>query len=187
MQTMKRRDFLDKCAIGFTVAAGSLASAAHGADDTSYKIDADELAQNAHKHFIPGKRTCCESILMAGCEALGIASELVPDIALGLAGGIGLQGDTCGVITSSAMVLSLAVAAKEDDYPKKKMRTLAAVGRLRNAFKEQCGHTDCRSLCGLDLTKPEDRTKLQESVKAQTCAKLVETGARLLARELASL
>jgi len=187
---MKRREFLDKCAIGFTVAAGSLASlkATHAAEDTaSCKIDADRLVETAHKHFIPGKRTCCESILMAGCEALQIESELVPDVALGLAGGIGLQGDTCGVITSSAMVLSLAVAAKENDYPKKKMQTLGAVGRLRCAFEEECGHTDCRSLCGLDLTKPEDRMKLKESVKAQTCAKLVKAGARLLAKELQSI
>ena len=73
-----RREFLDKCAIGFTVAAGSLASlkATHAAGDTtSSKIDADRLAETACKHFIPGKRTCCESILMAGCEALEIKSE----------------------------------------------------------------------------------------------------------------
>ena len=162
--------------------------ATHAAEDTaSCKIDADRLAETAHKHFILGKRTCCESILMAGCEALEIKSEFVPDIALGLAGGIGLQGDTCGVITSAAMVLSLAVAAKENDYPKKKMQTLGAVGRLRCAFKEECGHTDCRSLCGLDLTKPEDRMKLKESVKAQTCAKFVKAGARLLAKELQNI
>jgi len=187
---MKRREFLDKCAVGLTVAAGSLASlkATNAAEEAaSRKIDADKLAETAHKHFIPGKRTCCESILMAGCEALDIESELVPDIALGLAGGIGLQGETCGVITSSAMVLSLAVAAKEKDYPKKKMQTLGAVGRLRCAFKEECGHTDCRSLCGLDLTKPEDRMKLKKSVKAETCAKFVKAGARLLAKELQSI
>jgi len=151
------------------------------------KIDADKLAARAHEHFIPGKRTCCESILMAGCEALGIESNLVPDIALGLAGGVGLQGETCGVITSSAMVLSLAVAAKEKKYPKKKMQTLSAVGRLRCAFEKEFGHTDCRSLSGLDLTKPEDRKKLMESVKSQKCAKFVQAGARLLAKELQNI
>jgi len=150
-------------------------------------IDADKLAARAHEHFIPGKRTCCEAILMAGCEALEIDSKLVPDIALGLAGGVGLQGETCGVITGSAMVVSLAVAAKEKEYRKKKMQTLEAVGRLRCAFQKEFGHTDCRSLCGLDLTKPEDRKKLMESVKSQTCAKFVKGGARLLAEELRNI
>ncbi len=186
---MKRRDFLSKCAFGFTCAAAPLVPLTTHADENPArnKIDANQLAAKAHEHFIPGKRTCCESILMAGCEALGIESDLVPDIALGLAGGVGLQGETCGVITSSAMVLSLAVAAKEKEYPTKKMQTLAAVGRLRCAFQKEFGHTDCRSLSGLDLTKPEDRKKLKESVKAQTCAKFVKGGARLLAEELRNI
>lgn len=186
---MKRREFLNRCAFGFTCAAAPLVPLATHADEDagSCKIDADQFAAKAHEHFIPGKRTCCESILMAGCDALGIESKLVPDIALGLAGGVGLQGETCGVITASAMVVSLAVAAKEKEYPKKKMQTLAAVGRLRCAFQKEFGHTDCRSLCGLDLTKPEDRKKLVESVKSQTCAKFVRGGARLLAEELRNI
>lgn len=39
----------------------------------------------------------------------------------------------------------------------------------------------------LDLTKPEDRKKLMESVKSQTCAKFVKGGARLLAEELQNI
>lgn len=187
---MKRREFLDRCAIGFTFAAGSLVPlrTTRAAEATVRReIDADKLAERAYEHFIPGKRTCCEAILMAGCEALGIDSDLVPDIALGLAGGVGLQGETCGVITSSAMVISLAVAEKEKEYPKKKMQTLQAVGRFRCAFQKECGHTDCRSLSGLDLTKPEDRKKLMESVKSETCADYVKAGAKLLAKELQSI
>ncbi len=186
---MKRREFLNRCAFGFTCAAGPLVPLTTHADENTArsKIDADQFAAKAHEHFIPGKHTCCESILMAGCEALGIESKLVPDISLGLAGGVGLQGETCGVITASAMVVSLAVAAKEKEYPKKKKQTLAAVGRLRCAFLKEFGHTDCRSLCGLDLTKPEDRKKLVESVKSQTCAKFVKGGARLLAHELRNI
>jgi len=187
---MKRREFLDRCALGFTFAAGSLIplKGARASEKAAlYDIDPDKLAERAYEHFIPGKRTCSESILMAGCEALGINSELVPDIGLGLAGGIGLQGDTCGVITSSAMVISLAVAKKEKEYPNKKMQTLQCVGRFRCAFQKECGHTDCRSLSGLDLTKPEDRKRMMESVKAEKCANYVKSGARLLAKELQSI
>ena len=121
---------------------------------------------------------------MAGCEALGIKSGLVPDIALGLAGGVGGQGDTCGVLTAAAMVLSLAIARKETEYPKKKMRIVQAVGRVHSEFKKQFGCTDCRTLCGLDLTTEEGRKKLAEGVRVQKCAKFVEAGAKLVAREL---
>jgi len=81
-------------------------------------------------------------------------------------------------------VLSLAVARKEKEYPKKLMRTVECVGRVHQAFKKQCGFTNCRSLTGLDLTTPEGRQKLKAGVRAQKCAKYVATAARILAEEL---
>jgi hypothetical protein len=67
------------------------------------------------------------------------------------------------------------------------MQTLQAVGRIHSAFKKHFGKTDCRSLCGLDLTTPEGRKKLEEGVKEHTCAKYVEVGSALLAKELQNL
>ena len=84
-------------------------------------------------------------------------------------------------------MLSLAIAQRESEYPKKKMATLQAVGRVYRAFKEQVGNTECRPLCGLDLTTPEGRKKLQESVKEQTCTRFVQVGSELLATELQKL
>ena len=187
---MKRREFLRTCVTGAAVGPASLpllstARAAAGVD--TWKIDPDKLSEVAYQQFIPGKLTCCESILMAGCAALGIKKDLVPDVALGLAGGVGLQGKTCGVITGCAMVLPLAIAQKEKEYLKKKMATLQAVGRVYNAFEERAGSTECRTLCGLDLTTPEGRKKLQGSVKQQTCTRFVKVGSELLAMELQKL
>ena len=187
---MKRREFLRTCVTGAAVGSSLVPfpSTAHAsAGSKTWKIDPDRLSEAAYEQFIPGKLTCCESILMAGCAELDIKNDLVPDIALGLAGGIGLQGKTCGVITGCAMVLSIAIAQKEKDYVKKKMATLQTVGRLYNAFEDRVGSTECRTLSGLDLTTPEGRKKLQESVKKQTCTKFVKVGSELLAMELQRL
>jgi C_GCAxxG_C_C family probable redox protein len=184
---MKRREFLRTYVTGVTVGAASLPvlpTAQASIKEGKRKIDPDKLSKTACQYFIPGKLTCCESILIAGCEALGLKSDLVPDIALGLAGGIGLQGKTCGVITGCALVLSLAIAEREKEYPKKKMTTLQAVGRIYDAFERQVGSTECRTLCGLDLTTPEGRKKLQESVKEQICNRYVHIGSELLIKEL---
>jgi len=188
---MKRREFVRNCAMGAMFGSLSAASptAAPAREESKEKpVDPDRLAKTAREHFVARKRTCGESILMAGCEALGIQSDLVPDIALGLAGGIGMQGETCGVLPGSAMVLSLAVAQREKEYPKKMMRTMQCVGRVHRAFKKQCGCTDCRSLTGgLDLTTPEGQQKLKAGVRAQKCAKYVEIAARILGEELKNL
>jgi len=187
---MKRREFVRTCmagaVLGSSAATRVSASAAEAAEKVG--INPNRLAESAREHFVAGKRTCGESILAAGCEALGIKSELVPDIALGLAG-VGLQGETCGVLTGSALVLSLAVAKQEKqaEYPTRRMRTLEAVGRVHRAFKNEFGHTDCRSLCGLDLTTPEGREKLKAGVRAEKCAKYAEIAARILGEELNGL
>jgi hypothetical protein len=99
----------------------------------------------------------------------------------------GLQREICGVLTGCSLVISLATAQIENDYDKRKMQTLQAVGRVHSAFKKQFGKTDCRSLFGLDLTTPEGRKKLEEGVKEQTCAKYVQAGSALLAKELQNL
>jgi len=184
---MKRRDFVKGCVAGATaggILAGNSARTGEAAEAKPGPISPDDLAKAAQRHFLESKLTCCESIVLAGCEALGIKSDLIPGIAIGLAGGIGMQGETCGVITGSALVLSLAVAKKETEYPKKMMRTMQAVGQLHKAFKKQCGHTDCRSLSGLDLTTPEGKEKLKASVRAQTCPRYVAAAAKLLAERL---
>ena len=183
---MKRRQFLETCAAG-VAAAGSLGMApgTQGAETAAgTSILADQLAKAASEHFLVDNRACSESIVMAGCETLGIRNELIPDIALGLAGGVGGQGDTCGVLTGAAMVLSVAIARKETAYPKKKRRIVQATGRVHREFKTQFGCTGCRGLCGLDLTTEEGRKKLAEGVKGEKCAKFVQAGAKLLAREL---
>ena len=184
---MKRREFVKTCVAGAAAGGVVLGNSVRSGQAQEAKrgtISPDDLVKAAERHFIEGKHSCCESILLAGCEALGVKNELIPDIAIGLAGGIGMQGGTCGVLTGSALVLSLAVAKKETEYPRKMMRTGQAVGQVHKTFQKQFGHADCRSLSGLDLTTPEGREKLKAGVRAQKCTRYVAAAAKLLAEQL---
>jgi C_GCAxxG_C_C family probable redox protein len=180
---MKRRQFVQKCVAG-GAAWCALETTGHAEEAKRSPISPDELAKAAQRHFLEEKRSCCESVLLAGCEALGIKNELIPEIAIGLAGGIGMQGETCGVLTGSALVLSIALPKKETEYPKKVMRTAQAVGQVHKEFKKQCGHTDCRSLTGVDLSTPEGRAKHKADIRGPKCSRYVAVAARLLAERL---
>ncbi len=185
---MTRREFMRTCMAGAAVGSVSLLPVtATALEQRKGVIDGTELAKTAYEYFIGGKRTCCESILMAGCEVLGIESDLVPDIALGLAGGGGLQGKNCGILTGGSLVLSLAVAQRQTEYPKKKKATFGAVGRFYKAFEKQVGSIECRTLCKLDLTTPEGRSKLEGGVKEQVCTGFLQIGSELLAKELQTI
>jgi len=180
---MKRRELV-KMGVGLGIAGVVGGTNSTDAAVPCVSCDPDHMSKSAVKHFMPGKLTCGEAILLAGLESLGHKTKLAPDIALGLGGGVGLQGKTCGVITSAAMILGLAVGAVEKDYKKKKMATFKAAGKFAKDFEKEFGCTDCRKLCGLDLTTVEGRKKLMASVKAQRCCKLVATGAKMLAKSL---
>jgi hypothetical protein len=79
------------------------------------------------------------------------------------------------------MALSLAVAAKETDRAAKRKKCMEVVGRFHQAFKKEFGDSRCRIVSGVDLTKPEGLKTLKKSGK---CARVVERGAELMAREL---
>ena len=186
IREMKRRELV-KIGLGLGIAGAvnnTLNTSEAETSGVCVMCDPDTMGKSALKHFLPGKLTCGEAILLTGLESLGVKSKLAPDIALGLAGGVGLQGNTCAVLTGAAMILGLAVGAVEKDYKKKKMATFKAVGQFSKAFEKEYGCTICRKLSGLDLTTVEGRTKLMASVKAKRCAKLVEFGARTLAKSL---
>jgi len=181
---MDRREFF-RTGLGSLAGATLLTKLTALADEAPpAEISADAMADSATTHFLGEKLSCAESVLLAGSESLGIESDLIPDIALGLAGGVGLLGKTCGLISGSAMALSLAIAPLEPDYPKRKMRTMRAVQTFCKGFEAACGSTECRRLCGLDLTTPEGREALKTRVKKEVCAKHLDTAVRMLADQL---
>jgi len=187
---MDRRSFLK---VGLGGVAGAAAATGIGliarAKDKpparrQWKTDSDAIARVARGHFIDAGRSCGEAMVAAGCKAIGVTSELVPDIALGLAGGVGLRGRTCGAVSGAAMVLGLAVAQGESDYKTKSTRTMAAAGKLVGQFEKQFGCSDCRTLTGLDLTTPEGIEAMAGGVKTGKCAKFVAEAARMMATGL---
>ncbi len=152
-------------------------------------IAPDALARRAHELFISARLTCSEAILQAGCEGLGIEDPLVPAIALGLGGGVGQQGATCGILTGAALCISAAVAsgAPKAAYKERKQQVMAATAHVLRAFQADFRHTECRPICGLDLTRPGENEKAKETVRLRVCAPRLESCARVLAGVLNDL
>ncbi|MBT3379834.1 MAG: C_GCAxxG_C_C family protein [Lentisphaerae bacterium] len=187
---MKRRRFLTAAVVG----GGTLALSGRGQNAPPGKPEGDArsvpseaMPKRAHELFIPGKMTCSESILIAGCEAIGEDPELGKRFGLGLAAGVGLQGDICGLVSGGALVLAMAVSRKTSDYAERKKKTFQVVGRYQTRFKATMGSNRCRVLTGLDLTTSAGRTELKDRVKREVCAVYVEKAAGLLAEELSRI
>lgn len=188
---MNRRNLLKKSTAGIAAISGMwIFNNVAFALEESKKVagyttpDADVLVKAISSSFITGKKTCSESMLNGSCEVLDIRSPLVPDIALGMGGGIGLQGHICGVITGCIMVIGLIVGSRESDYKKKKMRVSTVSGKYLQSFSDEYGTFSCMKITGLDLSTPEGREQLRAGVKDEKCVPVVEGGTCILAKVL---
>jgi len=188
---LNRRNFMRASTVGLAVATGVLATSEETSaakEDSvaeAFKTpDPEALAEAVHRHFITGKKTCGEAMLLGCIEVLDIESSLIPDIALGMGGGIGLQGRTCGIVTGAAMVTGVVVGSREEEYKKRKMRVFSVCGKFLQWYENERGTLLCRKISELDLTTPEGRDKLKAGVKVNRCGPIIRTAARMLAEIL---
>jgi C_GCAxxG_C_C family probable redox protein len=184
---MNRRKFLKTSTAGLAMATGMLVLDNEGtavsnpiALEHIKSPDPDLLAKAIHRHFIAEKRTCGEAMLLGGCEVIDVNSAFVPDIALGMGGGIGFQGHICGIVTGATIVIGLVVGSREVDYKKKKMRVSAASGQFLQRFMKTYGTLSCGRICGLDLSTPEGRDQLSKGVKLEKCVPVIQGSAQML-------
>lgn len=118
---------------------------------------------------------CCQAVICAYCEELGLKEEDAFKLAEGFGSGMGGLKDTCGAVTGMFLTISLAnsagdmgnpMATKADTY--QKFREAAA------RFKEENGSIYCRDLKNMNGPQP-----------LVCCVKCVEDAAAIVDEMLA--
>lgn len=123
-----------------------------------------------------GGFNCCQSIVIAFSDELGLERDLALKIASGFGGGL-KQGEVCGVVTGAIMVIGLKYGyiSPEDTINKEKVSELTM--RFQEIFKEHFDSILCRDLLGYDVAIPEENKYAKENkISKQVCPKYV-TGA----------
>jgi len=136
----------------------------------------EELQERAVRYFcerpsnFPEGRpyNCCESVLLALKDHLGVESDLIPKIGTGIGAGVSLNGLLCGSISSVAIAIGLKygrTSAEQNPQP-----TWQMVDKYVKEFKERFGHVNCRQLTGLDLKTEEGLREYFQKVHDYACA-----------------
>lgn len=115
---------------------------------------------------------CCESVLLALSEYLGISSDLIPGIATGVGAGFSLNGLTCGSISAAAIAIGMKYGRKSSS--ENPQIVWSRVDSLIEAFKKRFGATSCRELTGLDIKTAEGFKEYYESVHDYACTERVK-------------
>lgn len=96
---------------------------------------------------------CCESVLLALSEHLGIDSELIPKAGTAIGAGVSLNGLLCGSISSVMMLIGLKygrISPEENPQP-----IWDIADKYLAAFRERFGAVNCRQLTRLNLKTEE--------------------------------
>jgi C_GCAxxG_C_C family probable redox protein len=143
----------------------------------------EQLEQNAVRHFIEGKLSCSESVLLAMAEYWGINDPLIPRIATGFRGGLCGTQRLCGAVSGALMAIGLRLGR---DSGEQNAQNCVDKGKAFLAFIEgEKGSLQCRDITGLDLSVPEQSKLFHDSVRGELCAALVARCCRWVAENVA--
>ena len=113
---------------------------------------------------------CCQAVICAYCEELGMKEEDAFRLTEGFGSGMGGLKDTCGAVTGMFMTIGLKSSAGKMDEPfATKMDTYQKLLEAAEKFKEKNGSLYCRDLKTEDGPQP-----------LPCCMKCVEDAAQII-------
>lgn len=141
------------------------------------RMEVQGVIEDAVKCGLDGY-SCSEAVTRAFGHWLG-REGLLLNMASGFAGGVGLRGETCGVVAAAILVLGAEFGGGVDDVKSKRRVVVSLASEFAEAFAEENGSTLCAELCeGADLRSPEGAKALRATGKPE---QLIRSGAGLLA------
>ena len=132
--------------------------------------------EKAKGHFLQGLN-CCQAVVMAFKDELGLSEEEIKRLTIGFGGGLARQRLVCGAVSGMTMVLG---ALKTDG--KDKAQAYALIKDACDEFKAETGSIICAEMLSGEILKdkstvPEERTP--EYYKKRPCADLCYLAAEI--------
>ena len=82
-----------------------------------------------------------------------IEKDVIPQIAIGFAGGIGITGSVCGAVVGGVMALGLKMG--RGDTMEEMLQRFGVTREFRRRFEAEMETISCHELTGMDLTEME--------------------------------
>jgi C_GCAxxG_C_C family probable redox protein len=149
-------------------------------------------AEKAKSLFESGYN-CCQAVLCAYADELGLDEKTAIKIASSFGGGMGRMREVCGAVSGMFMVSGLRDGYTNIDGEnshEEKMAHYERIQELARKFINENGSIICRELLGLapkksslDMVNPEPEKRTEEYYKKRPCAELVAMAASFLEKE----
>ena len=151
-----------------------------------YPIDIAQRQQEAKEHFRQGYN-CCQAVLLAFKDLLGLDENTILKISSGLGGGYARMREVCGSVSAMTIAAGFIRPACNPAQMSLRRDNYALVQEMAEDFRKINGSIVCRELLGLkaacrESAQPSERT--DEYYKGRPCEKLVEDAVRIIAEKI---
>lgn len=141
-----------------------------------------EQAAEKCLNYFNSDYSCCEAMLLAFSEQLGIDSKLIPRIATPFGGGIHQRRYMCGALTGALMAIGLKHGRNSSLDDRKP--TSVRAGRIVEKFIKQFGSVNCIEVLGYTSDDLEKVLQNKDQLRADICNPLIKHTAEWLWEEL---
>lgn len=138
--------------------------------------------QIAKRYFEEGYN-CCQAVLGAFAEDLGLEFETAMLLSSSFGAGMGRLREVCGTVSGMFMVLGMKYGYRSPKVFEEKKELYQKIQVLAGQFKEDNGSIICRELLGLEqkgASAPTPEKRTEAYYKKRPCSELVEYAADLV-------
>lgn len=150
------------------------------------KIDIEERERMARANFHAGWN-CCQAVLLAFNDIIGLPEGQIAAFASGFGGGMGRMREVCGAVSAMTFMAGVITPSTDPSDQAGRRANYALVQELAGLFKEENGSIICRELLGLKAGQSDSPTPALRDAKyyaTRTCEERVASAARIIAARL---
>ena len=173
-------------------------------------FDIEERVQMARDNFRVHGYNCCQSVLLAYADIIGLDPQTAAVVTSGFGGGMGRLREVCGSVSAMFMIAGFISPAADPSIKADRTANYAIVQETAGKFREMNGSIVCKELLGLvprstvnkagigipatadasgnpvvlkaESPEPSDRTP--EYYRKRPCEELIACSARIIGEKL---
>jgi C_GCAxxG_C_C family probable redox protein len=129
-----------------------------------------------------GDYHCCEAIVLAVGECMGVRNDLLMKISTPFGGGMTNNGSVCGSLLAAYICLGAFKGRSSSGESRK--GSCEPADRIYQKFRQAFGSPNCRDITGYDKKDPKAVEMYGGKVKTEICVPLVKEVTRWILEEL---
>ncbi len=141
----------------------------------------NDVAEKAGQLYA-GNYHCCEAIVLAVSEFMGMENDLLLKVSTPFGGGMINNGATCGSLLAAYICMGVFRGRSSENESRK--NACEPADRIFQKFCRKYGSSSCRDITGYDKKDPKAVELYGNRVKSEICIPLTKEVTRWVLEEL---